>query len=133
MLCFTAKSAIILRVSSEYTAPVGLLGELTIINFVFGVIAFSKSSFVGAKLFSAFVLTITVFAPEAFIISGYDNQNGAKTITSSPIPQRVVIAWNRANLAPVEIMILFAVVFTPFDASFFTISSFNSGKPLDAI
>ena len=68
--------------SSEYTAPEGLLGELTIIALVFLLILLSSSSNLIWN-FSVSADTTTNFAPAAVANTLYSGKNGAIAITSS--------------------------------------------------
>ena len=68
-----------------YPDPVGLDGELRIIHFVLFVIA--AFNFAGVILNPSFSSHFTIFGfpPAKRTISGYETQNGAGIITSSPL------------------------------------------------
>ena len=77
-------------VSSEYTTPLGLLGEFTITALVAGVILLSKSAISIWKVLSSGLL-ITIFPPAFSMNTLYSVKKGAKTIHSSPIPSSITV------------------------------------------
>ena len=92
-------SHIALTDSSEYTAPVGLLGELTIIAAVLSLIASAIFSASGAKLSGSHSTTFTV-PPALSTNTLYSGKYGASNITSSPAVTNAQSAEVSAAAAP---------------------------------
>src|SRR5258705_11611225 len=101
-LCSTAPSAI--NSAREYTAPVGLDGEFSISHFVRGVMLASSCAGVSLKPASRGHSTTIGTPPVSLTISGYDTQQGAGTITSSPGFNVAKKALKIACLAPAEML-----------------------------
>src|SRR6202166_1771788 len=82
------------------TAPLGLLGELTISIFVRGVIARETASARKQNPSDGSVITVTGVAPVNRTMSGYVTQYGAGIRTSSPFSSSAQNALKSACLPP---------------------------------
>src|SRR4051812_27329634 len=109
-----AASAIVASVASSIRPPVGLVGELMMIAFVFGVIALTIASACTVNPSAGVVDTITGTAPTSFTCSGIVGQYGAWVITSSPGSNSANAVLNSACLPPTVTSTSAGVMSTPY-------------------